>query len=192
MENFSNLINDVFELFKTDEFSKLLDGYMCDNKECCSKKSCCDKKDDNVKSYGYYDKKVYKDNKLYDHVEKKYEDGKCYSLKHEPNNGVCGYTPVDEAEKKKCVEHTCKKECENKCECDCEDVKNYKKEIEFLKKVNNDYKEEYKKLLEEQEELNSTLDAIRDTAKELMATLKVYEKENTELKEKLNNIKKLF
>ena len=61
-----------------------------------------------------------------------------------------------------------------------------------MKKVNNDYKEEYKKLLEEQEELTQTLDTIRDTAKELMATLKVYEKENTELKEKLNNIKKMF
>lgn len=196
MENVSNLINDVLELFKTDEFSKRLGELLCDDnivKECCSDKPCCNKKDDNVKSYGYYDKKIYKDNKLYDHIEKKYEDGKCYSIKHEPNNGACGYTPVDEAEKKKCVEHTCKKECnkecEHKCEGNCED---YKKEIEFLKKVNNDYKEEYKKLLEEQEELTQTLDTIRDTAKELMATLKVYEKENTELKEKLNNIKKMF
>lgn len=195
MENLSNLINDVLEIFKTEEFSDLLNGYLCDNKKCSAKDVCCNKEDD-VKSYGYYDRKVYKDNKLIDHIEKKYEDGKLYSLKREPNSSACGYTPVDEAEKKKCVEHTCEKqcgkECESKCEGKCTNVKDCKDEIAFLKKVNFEYKEQYKKLLEENDELTNTLDTIRDTAKELMATLKVYEKENTELKEKLNNIKKMF
>lgn len=167
MENFSNLINDVLDIFKTEEFSKLLGEYVGeDNNECCKKDSCCD---DKVKSYGYYDKKVYKNNELYDHIEKKYEDGKCYSVKHEPNHGVCC-----NAEEKKAVEHKYKKECEHKCE----NKKKHEEEIANLK-------EKYDELLKSHNEL-------KETANELIETLRVYHKENEELKEKLNNIKKMF
>lgn len=174
MENLSKLINDVLDIFKTEEFSKLLGEYVGENNnECCKKDSCCD---DKVKSYGYYDKKVYKNNELYDHIEKKYEDGQCYSVKHEPNHGVCC-----NAEEKKAVEHKYKKECdEHKCEkeCKCENNKNYEEEISNLK--------------EKYDELLKTHNELKETANELIETLRVYHKENEELKDKLNNIKKLF
>ena len=108
-----NLFNEIFtDLFGTEE--EFYDHLKETFKSLDEGKSEKDEKDEDVKSYGYYDKKVYKNNKLYDHLEKKYENGKCYSLKHNPNHGVTDELPCCE---KKCVENKCEHEQQKTVRC---------------------------------------------------------------------------
>lgn len=168
--NLTNLINDVLNIFKSGEFSDIFNDYLNFDNECKKNKE----KD---KDYYHYDKKTYINDKLVDHIEKKYEDGKCCYSKHDPNNRISGGL---KEETPKC-EHKCGCDCENKCI----NAKDYKEENIRLKK-------RIKELQDEKDALVKTMKDMHNTGDELIATLKTYVNENKELQEKLNNIKKMF
>lgn len=92
-----NLMNDLFMDWFDNE-DELRDAIMdaFSNLKCCkgNNEKC------NTKSYEYYDKKTYEDNKLVDHIEKEYKDGKEILNRHEPNKCICN-------NEKKCIENKC-------------------------------------------------------------------------------------
>ena len=167
---FTNLdLSRYSDFFNADELESLYKKVMKRLEEE-NKKT----KNDDVESYSHYDKKVYKDNELVDHVEKEYKNGECIKDIH----GHC--------DKPCCVEHKC---CEDKKECcskHCQHKEDgYKDTWEELRSKNESLREEVETawtiVKERGEEIVKLKNMLRDC-----------KQQKEVLENKLNKIKNIF